>query len=173
MGTAFAITPVSPVHLVPKENKRGLSGGTDMVKTSSVISVVDIKQCQGCQLIIRNSDKFCRHCGIKQGEAANRPTKNTSEVDNSASPSSNLPKISPAEPYSTKPLVQAAVPHPVSGPLLQAIVKGISTGASKIGSNKITQQSLLVLMSIPVWLLIVFLSPVDAWLATKSISKNF
>lgn len=143
-----------------------------MVKSSSVISVVDIKQCFGCQMLIRNSDKFCRHCGIKQSDA-NKPAKNNSDADNPKTQSGNLPKNSPSEPYSTKPLVQAAVPHPASGPLLQAIVNGITNGAAKISSNKFTQQTALVLMSIPVWLLIVFLSPVDAWLATKSIVKNF
>jgi len=145
----------------------------DMVKTSSVITV-DIKQCLGCQLVIRNHDKFCRHCGIKQEDAVSKPLKKTGEIDAPKTPSGDLPANPPVEAYSTKPLMgAAAAPRPASGPLLQAIVKGITAGTEKIGNNKITQQSLLVLMSIPIWLIIVLLSPVDAWLATKTISKNF
>lgn len=127
-----------------------------------------IKHCQLCQIVIRETDKFCRHCGVKQDAIVVREAASTAgfvvREDLSDSYATNTLTITAPE--------EVVLPRPVSGPLLEAVIKGLSASASAIGYSKFTKQFVLILMSIPVWLMIVFLSPLDAWLATKSITKQ-
>ncbi len=40
------------------------------------------------------------------------------------------------------------------------------------GYNKITRNVVTALMSAPVWIMIILLSPLDAWTVTKAITKQ-
>lgn len=127
-----------------------------------------IKQCQVCQIVIREMDKFCRHCGVKQNDIVVKEAAPTAAV---------IDRKDFSDTYTTNTLALTApeelvLPRPVSGPLVQAVIKGLSASASAISHNKVTPKFVLILMSIPVWLMIVFLSPLDAWSATKAITKQ-
>lgn len=60
----------------------------------------------------------------------------------------------------------------VSGPLLQAVVAGVSAKPSTRPLSRMGKRAILALLSIPIWLIIVLLSPLDAYAAAKSLSRQ-
>ncbi|MGH9844657.1 MAG: hypothetical protein ACREEM_38550 [Blastocatellia bacterium] len=62
--------------------------------------------------------------------------------------------------------------RPVSGQLLKAVADGVAIKRAVGGYSSITRNIVLALMSVPVWLMIVLLSPLDAWAATREIARQ-
>ena len=63
--------------------------------------------------------------------------------------------------------------RPVSGPLVSAMLAGVSTGHARPFYSRFWRKAVFALVSIPVWLLIVLLSPIDAYATAREISKEF
>ena len=147
------------------------------------------RNCSECQAKIRATDKFCRQCGIKQEwqewqecrqweqwqvsqqwqlsqDQAARPT---ASVRLKTGPRSDAVTNNVAEAqvinsgYETKSLFR-----PVSGPLLKAVADGMAIEQALSGYSKVVRNIVLALMSVPVWLMIILLSPLDAWTATRA-----
>jgi hypothetical protein len=80
-------------------------------------------------------------------------------------------------PYTTSALDHSAVDarpyRRVSGPLVKALVAGVSGGRSIEPSGRVSRSLVQALVSIPIWLMIVLLSPLDAYVAAKAISREF
>lgn len=62
--------------------------------------------------------------------------------------------------------------RPISRPLLNALANQVALGSTMSGYNKITRNVVTALMSAPVWIMIILLSPLDAWTVTKAITKQ-
>ena len=62
--------------------------------------------------------------------------------------------------------------HKVSGPLVEAVAIGIAANTFGKFQNHFVRQSFSLLLSIPIWLMIVLLSPFDAYIAAKNISSQ-
>jgi hypothetical protein len=52
------------------------------------------------------------------------------------------------------------------------MAQNVSTGALSQPRNRVTQTLLTTLLSFPLWLMIVFLSPFDAYFAARSMAKR-
>lgn len=135
------------------------------------------RTCFACQAELRNTDKFCRHCGIKQlsteGAAEWAAQCPTTGLANDTGPRAQAmtrdfgaAESSPLT-YETKMLAR-----PVSGPLLKAVTHSVSLEGAISSYDKITKNIILALLSIPVWLMIVLLSPLDAWATTRTIARQ-
>lgn len=128
--------------------------GTDQIDT------VAVKLCAACGGGLLESDKFCRWCGVCQQSNITAPGNNISTAL-----------------YTTSSLEQLRLKNgfyrPVSGPLVSAMVAGVSTGHARPFYSRFTRRAVFALVSIPVWLLIVLMSPIDAYAAAREISKEY
>jgi hypothetical protein len=111
---------------------------------------VDLRLCRVCLAELRDHDKFCRHCGARQTGAI-APTANTSP-----------------SPYATSRL-QADTFNSVSASLLNAIAAGAQAGAAQLDSP-CARRAVSALIAVPLWLMIVLLSPIDAYATAKAIA---
>jgi len=125
----------------------------------------EIKVCGACGVDVLERDKYCRRCGVKQPVTT---TIATNVLTVSGVLANNFIEPLPAAPTSALSEVNAY--HKVSGPLVEAVTAGISANAFSKFHNQLVRQSLSALLSIPIWLMIILLSPFDAYLAAKRIS---
>lgn len=73
------------------------------------------------------------------------------------------------DPYKTAPLAPENLSHPISGSLLKALAPKLR---SRLSVSKLSKKVIRSLMSVPVWLIIVLLSPLDAWVTTRELTKQ-
>ncbi|MEP7340404.1 MAG: hypothetical protein ABI977_21920 [Acidobacteriota bacterium] len=113
---------------------------------------VSLKNCYVCGGEQHDHDKFCRRCGTRQA--------------NGYATSANLAGMSECE---TKPLEQGEEIYPTySGQLIRIVAQGLSARAATQRSNRGLQRLICTLITIPIWMLIVVLSPLDAYTAAKA-----
>lgn len=125
---------------------------------AQLAETVAVKACSACGGGLLERDKFCRWCGSPQTHSLKPPSLSLS-------------------PYTTSALNRAAVasrPYgKVSGPLVEALVAGVSGGHAAEPGGRVVRSLVQALVSVPIWLMIVLLSPIDAYVAAKSISRQF
>ena len=125
---------------------------------AQMAETVTVKACNACSGGLFEKDKFCRWCGSPQTHSLTPPSLSLS-------------------PYTTSALNQSAVvgrPYSrVSGPLVRALIASVSGGQSPEPEGRVVRSIVQALVSIPIWLMIVLLSPIDAYVAAKSISRQF
>ncbi len=124
-----------------------------------------MKICGACGLDLLERDKFCRHCGIKQPAADGITTR---VVTLNGVATSNL--VYPPPAARTSPLSEADNYHKVSGPLMEAVAMRMASHPLGKPHGRFVRRALSALISVTVWLMIVLLSPLDAYFAAKDIS---
>ncbi len=120
----------------------------------SQIETRDLRLCEACKAEPRECDKFCRRCGVRLGALGG--TQSVSAASSSACATSSLSQ----DTY-----------HRVSGRLVAAAVTGISYHIAPL-HNRLSKRLISALLSIPIWMIIVILSPLDAYATAKTISKQ-
>ncbi len=118
--------------------------------------------CLQCEAVIHEHDRYCRHCGIDlyehaepQATADLRFRQKTRALGDRASA------------YATVPFAQNGR-RPISGPLVKLLTTELTTPDHK----RFAQRAMLVLIAFPIWLLMILLSPLDAYAAVKGITKQ-
>src|SRR5215510_16601133 len=119
-----------------------------MADDRSQIETRGLRLCDACQAEPRECDKFCRRCGTRLG---------TSGRARSVTAASTV--------CTTSPLSQDSF-HQVSGRLIEFAVTGISYHTAPL-HNRLAKRLISALISIPIWLIIVLLSPLDAYATAK------
>ena len=134
---------------------------------AQLAETVTVKACNACRGGLLERDKFCRWCGSPQTHSLDCQEQRSSLS---------------LSPYTTSALNQVAsnqaalASRPygrVSGPLVRALVESVSGGRSTEPAGRVVRSIVQALVSIPIWLMIVLLSPIDAYVAAKSISRQF
>ena len=111
-----------------------------------------LRQCRDCEAELLPRDKFCRRCGLRQA--------------NSYATSSNLTYFSESE---TRPLSGCLDGFPsYSGQLIKIVTESLSARATTQYSSRGLRRLVCTLITIPIWMLIVMLSPLDAYTAAKA-----
>ena len=112
-----------------------------------------VKACTACSGQLLESDRFCRWCGGAQSGAASAELA--------------------AARYTTTLLagVKSNLYHRVSGPLVNTMVEGVA-GGELAEQGGWMRRMLPALISLPIWLMIVLLSPLDAYAAAKNLSRE-
>jgi hypothetical protein len=127
---------------------------------------IPVKACNACSGGLLDSDKFCRWCGAPQTQSLVPTLVGQKRV------SSALLSL-----YTTSALDRASGDvrsyRKISGPLLHALVSGMSRDRQAEPMGRVVRALIQALVSLPIWLMIVLLSPVDAYVAAKSISREF
>src|SRR4029453_9849360 len=60
----------------------------------------------------------------------------------------------------------------ISGPLVNAVATGALVGPCVENQSPFVKRVILALISIPIWLIIVLLSPLDAYAAVKGLARQ-
>ena len=76
------------------------------------------------------------------------------------------------ESYETSKLSSPILYHPVSGPLVKAVAEGVPASASHSVPRELPKKVLFALMAIPIWVMIILLSPLDAYASAKIIGHR-
>jgi len=123
---------------------------------------VALKACTTCSSGLLAYDRFCRWCGARQHEETHRAESvGESSCRSSLCSTTALASGTRAEVY-----------HRISGPLVNAVATGALVGPTSDNQSAFVKQVILALISIPVWLIIVLLSPLDAYAAVRNLARQ-
>lgn len=128
---------------------------------------VAVKACAFCASGLLERDKFCRWCGARQ------PGMESLGLDPAGTPAGT--GSSSAALCATVAITgrgRADVYRRVSGPLVTAVVSGALSAPSAENQSAFVKRVILALISIPIWLIIVLLSPLDAYAAVKNLARQ-
>ena len=135
----------------------GFVGGGVMNNTQEGKTIA-IKSCALCEAGLLETDKYCRRCGSQNSNSRLHEAADASD--------------SAARERVTHHLDKADICHPVSGPLMKAVARGIPAASSSGARQLLGRRLILAFISVPIWLMIVLLSPFDAYTAAKIISNR-
>jgi Fe2+ transport system protein B len=125
----------------------------NMLNDLSQIETKELNLCRICQVEPREYDKFCRRCGTRLGESGGAQSGSGASLA-----------------HDTSSLSQD-IYHRVSGRLVAAAVSGISHHTAPL-QNHLSKLLISALLAIPIWLIIMLLSPLDAYATAKTISRQ-
>lgn len=118
--------------------------------------------CLQCEAVIHEHDRYCRHCGIDlyehaepQATADLRFRQKTRALNDKASA------------YATVPFSQNGR-RPISGPMVKLLTMELTAPEQK----RFARSVVLVLVAFPIWLVMILLSPLDAYAAVKALAKQ-
>ena len=121
-----------------------------------MIETTGIKVCHACVAELLERDKFCRRCGISQGV----PTSIFAGVTGGpGGESRSLPE-------------NGTLCRSYSSRLVNDVSQDLSARTSSLCANRIAMRLVSMLIAVPLWLMIVLLSPLDAYVAAKAIAKQ-
>ena len=136
----------------------------DTHKDTHSAETVSIRACVSCGSGLLETNKFCRNCGARQSaQFVGLVPSSALSVDAVSAPAaaSSSPSASGGgDAY-----------HPVSGPLVKAVVASVSSRDTVPLHGRLLSSSILALISIPIWIMIVLLSPIDAYVAARAFSR--
>lgn len=125
---------------------------TELARTELPRTELIDHQCHACATGVLKQDKFCRRCGAQQ---LNRYATAT-----------ELMHLAESE---TRPLTtQTSEFQTYSGQLLKIVTEGLAAKTVSTKSSRGFQRLLCTLITLPLWMLIVMLSPLDAYAAAKT-----
>jgi len=131
------------------------TGDEDPTKTMAV------RACRVCGSGLPEHDSFCRWCGARQtgdfganrrSHIRHRSLHQVPSPDQAPSPTSRY--------------------HPVSGPLVTAIAENLEANLASQRRERFVRRVIQALVSIPIWMVFVLLSPFDAYATAKNVTKG-
>jgi len=127
-----------------------------MMISAKTKEIVAIKQCPTCAGELLARDRFCRHCGVIQTDSCV-----------TVALTSDLPNCE------TRPLGDdKAAYQSLSGALVNIVAQDLSAKSSSYCAGRGPTRLVAVIATVPIWLLIVLLSPVEAYAAARTITKQ-
>jgi RNA polymerase subunit RPABC4/transcription elongation factor Spt4 len=135
------------------------------------------KTCRSCSNGMQDQDRYCRRCGTYQSKlhtkdelvvAQSEQIEYLGSVGVATAPLSKSflagTNEQPAGPYRS-----------LSGSLLNAVASGMYLNSSNDLSGQaktgMARRVMAALLSVPIWLIIIMLSPLDAYLATRTLLR--
>lgn len=129
-------------------------------------TTVAVKACTACDAGLLDRDKFCRWCGARQPIPAGSML-----ISAQATP---MPEYASGPPFTVEIATGTRTDayRRVSGPLVNAVVTGALSAPSSENHSVFIKQVILALISVPIWLMIVLLSPLDAYAAVRNLARQ-
>jgi hypothetical protein len=128
-----------------------------------------LRSCSACAAELQDQDLFCRRCGTRWVALAPGSAVATAVTGNVGATTARLPALVPP----TLPLLPQEPYHSVSGSLVNAVASSVSVGVPAQFGRGLSGKLFVALLSVPFWLIIILLSPLDAFMASKSLLRNF
>ena len=149
-----------------RESVNNSFGEAETVELPDQGETIDLKLCRVCASEVRPRDYYCRRCGASQSLSLSSVTAPLTEPGLGASGAS----------YATAPLTAPVAEndayHSLSGSLVRAITAGLSSSASARLDSRYARRAMLALISIPIWLIIILLSPLDAYATARTVVRQ-
>jgi hypothetical protein len=123
-----------------------------------------ILHCRSCGAGLCVESKFCRYCGAAQGLPGTNVQEPTVPIDN--------PCNDTRDRYVTTRMTKPRIYHPVSGPLVKAVIAGVPATTQHSRLTSWPKRMLPALMAIPIWVMIILLSPIDAYTSARIIGNR-
>jgi ribosomal protein L40E len=126
----------------------------------------------GAEQLVR--DKFCRRCGVNQNRAGDQVVSVSPGVFQSVSPSISYDVMASGDRSGcdTGALSgSGTLRRSYSGPLVGIVSQKLSEETSSFRANRWVMLLISMMVAVPVWLMIVLLSPLDAYVAAKDLAK--
>jgi len=123
---------------------------------------VALKACVACDAGLLERDRFCRWCGTHQPARTAATLEASNDIALAVIPATSV----------LAPATRAEVYRRVSGPLVDAVVTGALSGEARENQSRFIKRVTLALITIPIWLIIVLLSPLDAYAAVKNLARQ-
>ena len=154
--------------------------------TQEISKTLSLKRCASCNAALPGRDKFCRRCGIRQIRiqastglmaVANGSESSSSLItmpDFDQSPSSLITMPDGAA-FQTKRMPEAdnaTLPRSFSRPLMRTLTQRLVSRTESLRRNRWTIHLFSAVVTVPLWLIIVLMSPLDAYVAAKTIAKQ-
>ena len=139
-------------------------------KEVSMLSVANqsestgIRLCHACNNDMLVCDRYCRRCGAQQTESMLQ-NEIGKQSDASIATTKDLDDMSS---FVTAPLQTEDLYHTVSSPLVKSVTERLAANKTARLKSRWSRGLILALISIPIWLMIVLLSPFDAYTAARS-----
>jgi predicted amidophosphoribosyltransferase len=153
-GLALGLLSIEETCRASIEHRKRVKVEGIMVYDRSQIETKDLRLCGVCRAEPHERDKFCRRCGAR--------------LDTSVEAQSVGAAFSSARDTSSLPQYMYTL---VSGRLLAAAASSLSLHVAPL-RNRLFKWLISALLSIPIWLIIVLLSPLDAYTTAKTITKQ-
>lgn len=126
---------------------------SDQLKTEAV------KQCFSCAAAMPESDNFCRCCGISQRGRTVRSANTPFGFDGKTKAVSDAGEASHAS-------------QMLSSMLVNTLAQSVAIRTMPLRCGRFGARVIAGLVVIPMWLLIILLSPLDAYAAAKAASSQ-
>jgi hypothetical protein len=134
-----------------------------MIYTMDTANTVKITYCRSCGAPLLATYKFCRLCGECQIRSV--PDDSVEERQSDQSCKADVPAQ-----MQTRLMQGSTCYRSISGSILSSIAQNASTSFSSKIKGRTTKKVVSMLIAIPLWLLIVMLSPFDALQASNEIT---
>lgn len=136
------------------------AGNNSFAKVASLgrsdqMETIELRLCLACLSEVRPRDCYCRRCGASQNLTP--ATAHSTTVQFGMNPTSDT---------------DDDMYHRVSGSLVKAITAGLSSSASARLDSRYAKHAILALISIPIWMIIVLLSPLDAYATARTVIRQ-
>jgi ribosomal protein L40E len=129
-----------------------------MIEAPENTETADLMLCHACGAEQPGRDKFCRRCGASQ-RLPNGPVAGVTRDSGSfAHETRRLPGIKHYDSF--------------SGALVKMVAQGVSARGASTLANRWTMRLAGMLVTVPLWLMIMLLSPLDAYLAARTIARR-
>lgn len=123
-----------------------------------------VNRCRACCSVTHEHDRFCRCCGAKRSRL---PALHSAGVETTA-PLSTTQKFERSSRQVTAQLAREAGCKRVSGPLVKSVTANLSANTIACFESNLAKRLILAVISIPIWMIIVLLSPIDAYLLART-----
>jgi hypothetical protein len=128
---------------------------TENTENTENMETAGLGQCHACDAERLGRDRFCRRCGASQRL---KITSVTGATELSA--------------RDTRPLLGIRRYDSFSGALVNLVTESVSTQTSSPAGNRWAMRLAGALVAVPLWLMIVLLSPLDAYVAARAIARR-
>ena len=121
--------------------------------------------CNSCLAPQLECDRFCRKCGISR----------SGSIDIATSMTAGLNENSTGEiaGYETRPLSGSRGEQPpYTNPLIRAVTNELDQLPGSIRNNAWAMRLISTIIAVPIWIMIVLLSPVNAYIAVRAIARH-
>ncbi|MBX3278385.1 MAG: hypothetical protein KF868_10325 [Acidobacteria bacterium] len=128
---------------------------------------IGIRQCPVCAAEQLDHDNFCRRCGVDQGSSIDLATRVTGSITGGVTGNAVISG------WETRPLSgSGTLGRAYSKPLIRIVTHELSERTSSIRANRWAIRLVSALVAVPLWIMIVLLSPLDAYVAAKDLAKQ-
>jgi hypothetical protein len=127
-------------------------------------TTVGIRSCYVCGKGLLDLDRYCRWCSARQIEPTLKVASGAIDLLDSKSGFDTSPL--------SEPKSDSDAHRPISGPLVKLLVEGVKGKQSLALSERATRIVISALIAFPIWMIIVLLSPLDAWFVAKTVSSR-